>query len=277
MASERPRGERTTVPPASVRRPAAAPARPDPADDAPPSRMKGGRPGDPRLAVPPPVPPNVTGKVLTGDQVFLRLVHSAVLVHTPTASGTGFVVSAADGFIVTNDHVVGGDREVRVSFPADSPDGKLVTDRREYDRLGADARVTGRVVAIDPACDLALIRVDHLPADSGPVVLAGDPAGPGDTVYSVGGSGAADNLLWRLTKGTVRGRVARKPKLESGRLDCVVLETDAPTNKGDSGGPVLNDRGELVGVVSHSMTTQERVSGNIDLEEVRKFVARHRP
>jgi S1-C subfamily serine protease len=120
------------------------------------------------------------------------------------------------------------------------------------------------------------IRVDQVPANSGPVVLARDPAGPGETVFSVGGSGAADNLLWRLTKGTVRGRVARKPRVDFGVLDCMILEADAPTNPGDSGGPVLNDRGELVAAVSHYVTRQRQVSGNIDVGEVRAFIDKHK-
>jgi S1-C subfamily serine protease len=74
-----------------------------------------------------------------------------------------------------------------------------------------------------------------------------------------------------VTKGTVRGRVQRQQQLEAVRLDCLVLETDAPVNRGDSGSPVLNNRGELVGVVSHHLTKQAQVSGNIDLEEVRTF------
>jgi S1-C subfamily serine protease len=56
----------------------------------------------------------------------------------------------------------------------------------------------------------------------------------------------------------------------------MILETDVPTNPGDSGGPVLNDRGQLVGVISHYAARQRQVSGNIDLEEVRNFVAQDR-
>ena len=78
----------------------------------------------------------------------------------------------------------------------------------------------------------------------------------------------------------VSGGAAMPPELMRGfepAFDCMILETDAPTNAGDSGGPVLNDRGELVGVVSHYADRQRQVSGNIDLEEVRNFVAQHRP
>jgi S1-C subfamily serine protease len=207
--------------------------------------------------------------------VYRRLVHSAVLISTATSTGTGFVVDTDHRLVVTNDHVVGSHRRVVVLFPAYTPGGDLITDRKEYEEMAADARAAGTVVATDRASDLALVRVDRLPPGSGPVILTGEPARPGETVYSVGGSGAAQNLLWRLTRGTVRGRVQRQQQVETGRLDCMVLESDAPINPGDSGGPVLNDRGELVGVVSHHLTKQAQVSGNIDAAEVRAFLARH--
>ena len=73
----------------------------------------------------------------------------------------------------------------------------------------------------------------------------------------------------------MRGRVQRKQQAEFGQIDSMILESDAPLNHGDSGGPVMNDRGELVAVVSHGSSQQRQVSGNIDVEEVRKFVARH--
>ena len=132
------------------------------------------------------------------------------------------------------------------------------------------------MIDVSEECDLALIRVDRrLPDRAAAVPLARQPAATGSVVYSVGGSGAEDNLLWRLTKGNVCGRGQRRQAVDFGVLDCMILETDAPVNPGDSGGPVMNDRGELVAVVSHFNTTQRQVSGNIDIEEVRKFVSRH--
>ncbi len=92
---------------------------------------------------------------------------------------------------------------------------------------------------------------------------------------NAGGSGADDNLLWRLTKGNIRGRVQREQPADFGKVNAMILETDAPVNPGDSGGPVVNERGELVAVVSHFLTQQRGVSGNIDVEELRAFVNPH--
>jgi S1-C subfamily serine protease len=68
--------------------------------------------------------------------------------------------------------------------------------------------------------------------------------------------------------------VRREIPIETRRLDCMILETDAPTNQVDSGGPMLHDRGELVGIVSHYVKDQQQVSGEIDVEEVRRFIAK---
>jgi serine protease Do len=183
-------------------------------------------------------------------------------------------VSVERRLIVTNHHVVGNERHPLVVFPLYDRAGDPVSDIREYRKQGRKIAVRAEVLADDPTRDLALLRVEQVAAKCVALPLAPRPAAPGAAVYSVGGSGADVNLLWRLTKGTVRGRVRREIRIETGVLDCMVLETDAPVNPGDSGGPVVNDRGELVAVVSHGAREQRLVSGNIDAEEVRKFIER---
>ena len=99
--------------------------------------------------------------------------------------------------------------------------------------------------------------------------MANQPAITGSTVYSIGNSELDDGLLWRLTRGTVRGRAIRT--LQNGS-ECTILETDAPVNPGDNGGPLVNDRAELVGVVSHFLLDQQLVSGNIDILVLKPFL-----
>lgn len=215
-------------------------------------------------------------RTLTGEEVYRLLVRSSVLVDSPHGMGTGFIVDAGRRLVVTNAHVVGRERRVGVVFPMYDAAGDLVTDPRPYERAFREVASPGEVVARDPGRDLALVRVDRLGDGAAAAKLAARPAATGATVFSVGGSGADDNLLWRLTRGTVRGRAQRQVAVESGVFDCVFLETDAPVNPGDSGGPVMNDRGELVAVVSHFLTDQRQVSGNIDLDEVRAFLRRQK-
>ncbi|WP_020470178.1 S1 family peptidase [Zavarzinella formosa] len=221
---------------------------------------------------PPPVV--VLTQPLTGEQVYERLVRSSVFIITPTGAGTGFIVSKGKRLLVTNFHVVGRETEVLVLYPLYDKAGELITDASFYRKQGRGIAVPGTVVEKDVTRDLAMIEVEKIQEKATAVSLAIRPAATGSTLFSVGGSGIEENLLWRLTKGTVRGRVQRRQKAEFGTVDCMILETDAPLNHGDSGGPVMNDRGELVAVVSHGLANQRQVSGNIDVEEVRKFVTK---
>jgi S1-C subfamily serine protease len=212
-----------------------------------------------------------------GDQVYRRIAGSAVLIACKDATGSGIVVSRDRRLILTNYHVVPLDLPFSVIFPKYSDSGEIIADASEYTISHENAEGRGKVVARDSKRDLALIRVDRIPSSAKAISIADYPAATGSTVYVVGGSGTRDNLLWRLTKGTVRGRTHRQTIVEIGVIDCMVLETDAAINRGDSGALVANDQGELVGVVSYTDTSQRQVAGNIDVTEVKKFLDEHLP
>jgi S1-C subfamily serine protease len=224
-----------------------------------------------------PTAPSASNDPLTGEQVYQRLIRCSTLIATSDSIGSGFVVSTDKRYVVTNEHVVGSAKEVAVIFPLYDDKAELVTDARKYKAKAKDVAVKGEVIEVDTTRDLALIKLERVPPKVEAVTFARKAAPTGGVVYSVGNSGAVDapgvegNLLWRLTKGTVRGRVERR----TGTTQCMILETDAPVNPGDSGGPVVNDRAELVGVVSHFLTKQRQVSGNIDIDELRKFLEPH--
>lgn len=224
---------------------------------------------------PPPAAPGPVALALSGEQVYQKLVSSSVFLITPTGAGTGFVVNIDKRLVITNYHVVGRENEVAILFPMYDSSGELITDAGAYRKQRREIAVKGEVIARDATKDLALIRVEKIDAKASAASLATKPAATGSTLFSVGGSGVGENLLWRLTKGTVRGRVQRRQQAEFGTIDCMILESDAPLNHGDSGGPVMNDRGELVAVVSHGSAQQRQVSGNIDVEEVKKFLKKH--
>ncbi len=136
--------------------------------------------------------------------------------------GSGVIISA-DGYIVTNNHVVGENmREIRVTLP----------NKRE---------VTGRLVGTDPATDIALIRLQ----------VSGLPAVPwGDSSkLQIGEWVLAIGSPFQLSATVTAGIVSATGRTNVGFADYEdFIQTDAAINPGNSGGALINARGELVGI-----------------------------
>ncbi|MFC4309589.1 DegQ family serine endoprotease [Steroidobacter flavus] len=136
--------------------------------------------------------------------------------------GSGFIVSA-DGYILTNAHVVADADEVTVK----------TTDRREY---------TAKVVGFDEATDVAVLKID---AKNLPTVKIGDPAKlrPGEWVIAIGSPFGFENSV---TAGIVSATSRSMP----GSNYAPFIQTDVAVNPGNSGGPLFNLQGEVVGINS---------------------------
>src|SRR5262249_44524466 len=133
-------------------------------------------------------------------------------------------------------------------------------------------RVRGSVLDVDPRRDLALVELESLPAGVTALPLAKEPPGPGDLVHSVGNPTSSD-ALWVYTSGTVRQVYHKKFTVEGRTIDARVVETQSPINPGDSGGPVVNDQGEVVAVTAATNRAAQLVSVCIEVGEVRDFAA----
>jgi len=140
-----------------------------------------------------------------------------------TSIGSGFIISA-DGYVLTNHHVVDGADEVKVTLP----------DRRE---------LTAKVVGSDQQYDVALLKVD---AKGLPTVRIGSSAAlkPGQWVVAIGSPLGLDHSV---TAGIVSA-VGRSASPEQRYVPFI--QTDVAINQGNSGGPLLNTRGEVVGINS---------------------------
>ncbi len=136
--------------------------------------------------------------------------------------GSGFIISA-DGYILTNAHVVDGADEITVRL----------TDKREY---------KAKVIGADKRTDVALIKID---AAGLPVVKLGDPnkLKVGEWVLAIGSPFGFDNTV---TAGIVSGKARSLPQENL----VPFIQTDAAVNPGNSGGPLFNLRGEVVGINS---------------------------
>jgi serine protease Do len=136
--------------------------------------------------------------------------------------GSGFIVSA-DGLVLTNAHVIDGADEVTVKL----------TDKREF---------KAKVIGVDKLTDVAVLRID---ADHLPVVRFGDPAKTrvGEWVLAIGSPFGFDNSV---TAGIVSAKARSLP--DDGYVPFI--QTDAAVNPGNSGGPLFNLNGEVIGINS---------------------------
>jgi hypothetical protein len=215
-----------------------------------------------------------------GAKVYRQAVPSVAWVHSTRdrglATGSGSLIDRDRRLVLTNYHVVEDNPRARVFFPV-VRDGQPVSERKYYlDR--ADRLATrGRVVAVDKQADLALIQIDRVPANAKGIPLAAASPGPGESVHAIGNTGKS-GALWGYVKGTVRQVYRKKWKADLGdrvlTFEARVIETDSPTNPGDSGGPLLNDQGDLVGVTQGGALNAQLLSTFVDVSEVKQLLAR---
>jgi Do/DeqQ family serine protease len=142
--------------------------------------------------------------------------------------GSGVIVTA-DGYILTNHHVVDGAEDIKVDL----------SDRRTLD---------AKVVGSDPPSDLAVLKIN---ATSLPVLTLGDSdrARVGDVVLAIGNPLGLDQTV---TAGIVSAK-GRATGVGDGNFEDFI-QTDAPINQGNSGGALINTNGELVGINSQILS-----------------------
>lgn len=136
--------------------------------------------------------------------------------------GSGFIVST-DGFILTNAHVVARGAQINVRL----------TDRREF---------RAKLIGLDPLADIALVKID---ATGLPIVKVGNPQATevGDWALAIGSPYGFNNSV-------TAGIVSAKGRVLPGAYAMPFLQTDVPVNPGNSGGPLFNLRGEVIGINS---------------------------
>ena len=171
-----------------------------------------------------------SGYALSGDDSGGRTDAAVITRQRDTGSG---IVLSADGYIVTNFHVVSTARHVRVRVPAETPAGKSILQP-------AGKLVEAKIVGVDRDTDLAVIKIDRTNL---PFLKLGDSDNlrQGELIMAFGSPMGLENSV---SMGVVSS-VARQIKPDD---DMIYIQTDAPINPGNSGGPLVNADGEVMGI-----------------------------
>lgn len=165
--------------------------------------------------------PAVVNIGVARDPTQLRL-RSAQNPNEEGSLGSGFIVSS-DGYILTNAHVVARGTQISVKLP----------DRREF---------KARLVGSDAVADVALLKID---AHGLPTVRIGDPdrAEVGDWALAIGSP-------FGFSNSATAGIISATRRILPGADYIPFLQTDVPVNPGNSGGPLFNQHGEVIGINS---------------------------
>lgn len=169
--------------------------------------------------------------------------------------GTGFVVSE-DGLVLTNKHVV---------LDAEAEFTVLTNDGKKY---------PAKVLARDPVQDLAVLKIESSPGQTFPKVTLGDSSRleMGQTVIAIGN--ALGEFRNTISVGVVSG-LGRTITASGG--DFVetledIIQTDAAINKGNSGGPLLNLRGEVIGINTATVQDAQSIGFTVPINKAKRAI-----
>jgi serine protease Do len=160
------------------------------------------------------------------------------------ATGTGFVYKTDDknGYILTNNHVIDGGTDIKVVF----------TDEKEKDV---------KVVGTDSYSDIALLKVDKSAVKGIAEVGSSKNMKVGDTTFAVGAPLDSTVYSWTVTRGILSGKnrlveVSNSDSAFASSSDLMeVLQTDTAINSGNSGGPLCNADGQVIGITNMKISS----------------------
>ena len=213
---------------------------------------------------------------LPAQHIYNQTIHSVVWIYTQNGNqigkGSGALIDKDRQLVVTNEHVVRNTERIVVFFPFRDGNGHLKKEedfyRRHLEGLARTGYATrARVITQNVRNDLAIIQLEWLPQSAREIQHdfsqnVEDDMRRGDTVHILGNPGGQ---LWHWTQGTF---VSDGRTCLPSRGDCLVM--GAETRDGNSGGPVLNAQGMLIGILTAS--DDETVSAAAPTRNIRALL-----
>jgi S1-C subfamily serine protease len=190
------------------------------------------------------------GKKLSSEDLYAKSVASVVVIRTASGSGSGFCVGSGD-IVLTNAHVADGEDEVTV-----------VTYKLTGKKLERGAALKGRVVHRSVDADLAVVKLEKEALT--PLRISAESPAAGAKVFALGSPGLGRDVLEQsISEGLVS---SRERKLDG----KVLIQHSAAVNPGNSGGPLLDEFGAVVGVVTFKAKL-ENVGFAVPVETFRRL------
>ena len=190
------------------------------------------------------VPQDISTQQGQFTAIYTQINPGVVSIRTTADQGSGWVYSG-DGYIVTNDHVVNGETTVEVDF-------------------ASGLKTSGKVVGTDAYSDLAVIKVDVAASELHPLSM-GDSATVqvGQTVIAIGNPfGLSGTMTTGIISALGRSLSSNTQTQSSGTFSTAdIIQTDAALNPGNSGGPLLDLNGQVIGINSEIQTTSSTTTG----------------
>jgi serine protease Do len=180
-----------------------------------------------------------------------RFAQAVVMVNSPLAQGSGFIISA-QGHVITNYHVIAQETRIRVTVFHESDTGFEQTQHKKV-----------RIMAFNPLLDLALLKIEECEEPFKHVFLGNiNTIKSGESVFAIG------NPLG-LTRTVSQGIVSTSQRNYNGQL---YVQTTTDINPGNSGGPLFNLRGEVIGVTSMGYLYLGGLNFAIPVDVVKRFI-----
>lgn len=198
---------------------------------------------------------------LRDTQLFKTISPSVVLVTTDDGLGSGSLIDR-DGTVLTNYHVIEGFSIVSVLFKPTQPGAKLSPK---------DA-ISAKVIRVNIEKDLALLKLASVPPGVEPITFGKlDDVQIGADVHAIG---HPKGEAWTYTKGIVSQIRADYDWSGGDRVEhrATVIQTQTPINSGNSGGPLLDETGRLVGVNSFGTREAENLNFAVSVADVESLL-----
>ncbi len=185
------------------------------------------------------------------EQNVARFGEAVVMVTSPAGTGSGFLINP-DGHLITNYHVIARETLIKTTVFQRTANG---FEQKKYDKV--------KIMAFNPFVDLALLKIEDAQREF-PCVYLGDMSrvAMGETVFAIG------NPLG-LTRSVSQGIISTTNRDFEGQL---YIQTTTDMNPGNSGGPLFNLAGEVIGVTSMGYLFYGGLNFAIPVDTVKRFL-----